>query len=77
MHKKDIFKDNQYRYGKVDGPVVTVYSIHPHIDNHYYIKYENGSVDTSQRERLYPLDPPPFTNHAATLKRYPKDNNDN
>jgi len=56
MDKKDIFKNGQYRCGTADGPIVTVYSIHEHIDNHYYIKYENGSVDTTQRERLFPLE---------------------
>jgi len=56
MDKKDIFKGEKYRHGAPDGKVVTVYSIHQYIDNHYYIKYENGSVNTSQRERLYPYD---------------------
>lgn len=56
MDKKDIFKGGKYRYGAPDGPIVTVYSIHDHIDNHYYIRYENGSVNTSQRSRLFPLE---------------------
>lgn len=52
-----IFKDEQYHYGAPDGPIVTVYSIHPHIDNHYYIRFEEkGNVDTTQRERLFPLE---------------------
>ena len=59
MEKKDIFKGEQYRIGDPAGDVVTVYSIHQYIDNHYYIRYEDGkrkgAVDTSQRERLYPL----------------------
>ena len=55
VNKEDIIRGNKYRYGAVDGPIVTVYSIHGHIDNHLYIRYENGSVNTSQRERLYPL----------------------
>ena len=56
IEKKDIVKGEQYRMGSPDGPIVTVYSIHDYIDNHYYVRYENGSVDTSQRERLYPLE---------------------
>jgi len=56
MDKKDIFKGEKYRLGAQDGPIVTVYSIHDHIDNHYYIRYESGSVDTSTRERLFPLE---------------------
>ena len=55
LEKKDIFKEESYRIGAPDGPIVVVYSIHEYIDNHYYIRYENGSVNTSQRERLYPL----------------------
>ena len=56
MDAKDIFKGEQYRYGKADGPIVTVYNIHEYIDNHYYVRYaSNGAVNTSQRERLFPL----------------------
>ena len=50
-----VIKGEQYRYMKPDGKIVTVYSIHPHIDNHYYIRFENGSVNTATRELLFPL----------------------
>jgi len=73
MEAKDIVKGEKYRHGEPDGPIVTVYSIHEYIDNHYYIKYESGSVDTCQRRRLFPLEiKKPWTNHVATMKRYPK-----
>ena len=55
IEKKHIWKGKQYRYMKPDGKIVTIYNIHPHIDNHYYIRFENGSVNTATRELLFPL----------------------
>ena len=71
MEAKDIFKGERYRLGTIVGPIVTVYSIHEYIDNHYYIKYENGSVDTTRRERLFPLKYK-WTNHVPTWTRHPE-----
>ena len=54
VDKKDIFKGEKYIYIPSEK-IVTVYNIHPHIDNHYYIRYENGSVNTATRELLAPI----------------------
>lgn len=56
MNDEDIVIGNQYRWREPDGPIVTVYNKHEHIDNHYYIKFEQrNSVDTTRRELLFPL----------------------
>ena len=52
-----VIKGERYHFGEPGGKIVTVYSIHPHIDNHYYIRFEDDNrVDTTQRERLFPLE---------------------
>ncbi len=70
MNDEDIIMGEQYRWGKPDGPVVTVVAKHQYIDDHYYIKFEvKKRFDSSRRELLFPL--VPFTNHKPTLYRYP------
>ena len=71
MNSEDIIIGKQYSTG---GRIVTVYAKHEHIDNHYYIRFEDerGGVDTARRENLYSLECENWTNHVATKARYPK-----
>ena len=56
MNEEDIIMRDQYHWKTPDGPIVTVFAKHRHID-HYYIKIEaEDRFDTTKRELLFPLE---------------------
>ena len=55
MNDEDIIIGERYRWRSAGGPVVTVWSKHDHIDNHYYIKFEvQNRFDSTRKELLFP-----------------------